>query len=201
MVGEPYTVGRTMEYVAVAVHTSGLHLHYQRLAAPPTHATCRFHIARQVHVVPLPAYEPRPANRGGEASRGPMIQHIRRCFGLVSEIYREGMALIRPDSAAVGTEDETLLIILSDYGLEFLLGQGESVRTTGVEQLGHGCPTARVEPQPDPFGPMPQDQTQELADLNIGAGPHYATNTSVRRRVKSCSVTARTMARAILSPP
>lgn len=136
-----------------------------------------------------------------KAFSGPVIYHIGRDYRPISEIHRDGVPLTRPDAATVGTEDEALLVVLSDYCPEFLLLERKAVGAAGLEQLGNRCPAAGVEPEPDPFGAMPQDQAQELADLNTGVGYHYARNTSVRPRVKSCSVIVRTMARAILSPP
>jgi hypothetical protein len=84
-------------------------------------------------------------------------QHVRRRFALVSEVYWQGVALARPNPAAIRVVDEALLVVLPDDRPEIRFRERKAMGTASLEQLGNRCPTAGVEPEPDPFGLMSQD--------------------------------------------
>ena len=139
------------------------HSQHQRLPVPRADLARDKLGRRKMHVLPLIREQPLRANGRYEASRGPMIQELGRLRIRQAQVHLHGMALIRANPQAVGTEREALLVT-PHYDLVQQPGvEGVAMRVGSRDQCIDRSPSLRIEGQPDRTRSVPQHEAQEFA--------------------------------------
>ena len=128
--------------------------------------SCRGLVEGEVNVRSRATEQAVAADRIEEAIHGAVKERRRWLARGETEVYRDGMALVRADVEAVGREREPLLVARRDDFFESLFVELDAVGAKACEHAFDVGPAGVVERECEGRRLVPEREAEELRDLD-----------------------------------